>query len=106
VLAVPDEERRVRLATKIVAEGLSVREAENLARLYLAGEMERTPRPISPKSYKLVARRLRRLLGTAVRVKQTQKNGKIEIDFQNEEDLERIFRLIAAEEAATGEATA
>jgi ParB family chromosome partitioning protein len=106
VLAVPDEERRIRLANKVVSEGLSVREAENLARLYLAGEMERTPRLISPKSYKLVARRLRRLLGTAVRVKQTQKNGKIEIDFQNEEDLERIFRLISVEEAPTGEATA
>jgi ParB family chromosome partitioning protein len=106
VLSVLDEERRIRLATKIVADALSVREAENLARLYLAGEMERTPRPISPKSYKLVARRLRRLLGTAVRVKQTQKNGKIEIDFQNEEDLERIFRLISTEDAGAGEATA
>lgn len=106
VLSVPDEERRVRLATKVVEEGLSVRETENLARLYLAGDVERTPRPISPKSYKLVARRLRRLLGTAVRVKQTQKTGKIEIDFQNEEDLERIFRLMSAEGVAeTGEAT-
>ena len=106
VLSVPDDQKRIRLATKIVDEGLSVREAENLARLYLAGEMERAPRPATPKAYKLVARRLRRVLGTAVRVKQVQNKGKIEIDFQNEEDLERIFRLISSDPASGGGAEA
>jgi ParB family chromosome partitioning protein len=95
VLSVPDEEKRVRLANKIVEQGLSVREAENLSRLYLAGEVERSPRPVTPKSYKLVARRLRKQLGTAVRVKQTQNKGKIEIDFQNEEELERIYKALS-----------
>jgi ParB family chromosome partitioning protein len=95
VLGVTDEEKRVRLANRIVEQGLSVREAENLARLYLAGEAERSPRPVTPKSYKLVARRLRKHLGTAVRVKQTQNKGKIEIDFQNEEDLERIYTMLS-----------
>jgi ParB family transcriptional regulator, chromosome partitioning protein len=95
VLSVPDEEKRVRLANKIVESGLSVREAENLARLYLAGEAERSPRPVAPKSYKLVARLLRKRLGTAVRVKQTQNKGKIEIDFQNEEELERIYKALS-----------
>lgn len=96
VLSVPDEDRRVRLATKIVEEGLSVREAEQLARLFAAGQnAERKPRPVSPKSYKIVARKLRRLLATNVRVKQTAEKGKIEIDFQGEEELERIFRLLS-----------
>ena len=102
VLSVPDELRRVRLATKVVDEGLSVRAAENLARLYAAGDVERTPRPTTPKAYKLVARRLRRLLGTVVRVKQTTKKGKIEIDFQGDDDLERIFNLIQSETTADG----
>lgn len=101
VLSVPDEDRRVRLAAKIVEEGLSVREAEQLARLLAAGQSaERKPRPISPKSYKIVARKLRRLLATNVRVKQTAEKGKIEIDFQGEEELERIFRLLS--EGPTG----
>jgi ParB family chromosome partitioning protein len=105
VLSVPDEEKRVRLANKIVEQGLSVREAENLSRLYLAGEVERSPRPVTPKSYKLVARRLRKQLGTAVRVKQTQNKGKIEIDFQNEEELERIYKALSGPGgAAKGEA--
>jgi ParB family chromosome partitioning protein len=102
VLSLGDEQKRVRLATKIVDDGLSVREAENLARLYLAGEMERAPRPATPKAYKLVARRLRRVLGTAVRVKQAQNKGKIEIDFQSEEDLERIFLLISSDPTTAG----
>lgn len=94
ILSVPDEAMRVRLADKIIADGLSVRDTENLARLYAAGQAERAPRPQTPKSFKIVARKLRRILGTGVRVRQTQKKGKIEIEFHGEEELERIFRLL------------
>lgn len=96
VLAVPDEALRVRLAQKIVDEGLSVREAENMARLFAAGQTEREPRPAAPKSFKIVARKLRRMLGTNVRVRLTPKKGRIEIDFTGEEDLGRIFGLLTA----------
>ena len=95
VLSVPDEAVRLRLAQKIVDDGLSVREAENLARLFAAGQTERTPRPASPKAFKVVARKLRRRLGTNVRVKLTKDKGKIEIDFHGEEELERIFQLLS-----------
>jgi ParB family chromosome partitioning protein len=94
VLAVPDEERRIKLAARIVADGLSVREAENLARLFAAGGEDRAPRPVSPKSFKIVARKLRRLLATNVRVRKTSTKSKIEIDFTDEEELERIFRIL------------
>lgn len=103
VLSVPDEDARLRLANKIVEEGLSVREAENVARLIAAGQTARAPRPVAPKSYKLVARKLRRMLATNVRVKQTKDKGKIEIEFQGEEELERIFRRLAEGEAVTPE---
>lgn len=95
VLSVPDEPARVRLANKIADEGLSVREAENLARLIAAGQAERPSRPVSPKSYKLVARRLRRLLGTNVRVKAGKDKSKIEIEFRDEHELERIYKVLA-----------
>lgn len=94
VLTVPDEAMRLKLAEKLIAEGLSVREAENLARLYAAGQAERAPRPVTPKSFKVVARKLRLVLGTNVRVRQSAKKGKIEIDFHGEDDLERIFRAL------------
>lgn len=95
ILSVTDEERRVKLAERIVADGLSVREAETLARLFAAGGAERAPRPVAPKSFKIVARKLRRLLSTNVRVKQAANKCKIEIEFQGEEELERIFRLLS-----------
>lgn len=102
VLSVPDETARMKLAKRIVDDGLSVREAENLARLFAAGQTDRVPRPATPKSFKVVARQLRRRLGTNVRVKLVKDRGKIEIDFQGEEDLDRIYRLLAQEEAAAG----
>jgi len=100
VLSVPDEAVRLKLAQRIVDDGLSVREAENLARLYAAGQTERAPRPAAPKSFKVVARKLRRLLATNVRVKLTKDKGKIEIDFQGEDELERIFLLLSEGEGA------
>jgi ParB family chromosome partitioning protein len=95
VLGVPDEGLRLKLAHKVAEEGLSVREAEALARLFAAGQADRAPRPQSPKSFKIIARKLRRLLGTNVRVRLTPKKGKIEIDFAGEDDLARIFGLLA-----------
>ena len=107
VLSVPDDEIRSKLAKRIVEDGLSVRDTENLARLYAAGQTERAPRPATPKAFKVVARKLRRFLGTNVKVKLTKDKGKIEIDFHGEEELERIFRLLTeAEKMASAGAEA
>lgn len=94
ILSVPDETARVRLAAKIADEGLSVREAESLARLIAAGQGDRPARPATPKSFKQVARTLRRLLGTNVRVKQGKDKNKIEIEFRDEQELERIYKML------------
>lgn len=105
VLSVPDDDRRVKLAQKIVEDGLSVREAETLARLFAAGQTGATSqRTVSPKSYKIVARKLRRLLETNVRVRQTAGKGKIEIDFHGEEELARLFKMLAEGPSKTKEA--
>jgi len=104
VLSVPEEASRIKLAEKIVADGLSVREAENLARLFAAGQLAREPRPATPKSFKQVARSLRRLLGTNVRVKQGKDKNKIEIEFRSEDELQRIFELISTADAPEQEA--
>ncbi|MGB4440749.1 MAG: ParB/RepB/Spo0J family partition protein [Coriobacteriia bacterium] len=94
ILSVNEDDRRHTLARKCVEEGLSVREAESLAKLLAAGASIHSQRPVAPKSYKIVARKLRRLLMTSVRVRQTATKGKIEIDFHDEADLERIMRLL------------
>lgn len=99
VLSVPDEEGRIKLARKIADEKLSVRVAENLARLYAATGLERTKRPPSPRSFKTVARKLRQYLDTNVRVKSVRGKNRIEIEFKDEDDLQRIFASIEGDES-------
>lgn len=91
ILAVPYEEQRIKLADKVVAEGLSVRATENLAPLFSVGQTPRTPRPVMPQSYKRAARVLRQALNTNVKVKSSRGKNKIEIEFKDEEELTRIL---------------
>lgn len=91
ILAVPYEEQRIKLADKVVAEGLSVRATENLAPLFSVGETPRAPRPVMPQSYKRAARVLRQALNTNVKVKSIRGKNKIEIEFKDEKELTRIL---------------
>lgn len=91
ILAVPYEDARIKLAEKVVAEGLSVRATENLAPLFSAGETPKTSRPATPQSFKKAARVLRQVFNTNVRVKSSRGKNKIEIEFKDEEELSRIL---------------
>lgn len=91
ILAVPYEDARIRLAEKVVAEGLSVRATENLAPLFSAAETPKTSRPATPQSFKKAARVLRQVFNTNVRVKSSRGKNKIEIEFKDEEELSRIL---------------
>lgn len=94
ILSLPDEEVRIKLAKKILEENLTVRETENIARLFGSQGLERTKRNPSPRSFAIVARKLRKLLQTGVRVKTVRGKNKIEIEFSDENDLERILAAI------------
>ncbi|MEG0070772.1 MAG: ParB/RepB/Spo0J family partition protein [Raoultibacter sp.] len=97
ILSIPSKEGRQKLTEKLVAETLSVREAETLARLITGRQLlSETPtkREPAPKSFKTAARGLREVLGTNVRVKTVQGKNKIEIEFKDEEDLERLFEQL------------
>ena len=98
ILAVPFEDARIKLAEKVVQDGLSVRATENLAPLFSVTEEERKPRPVTPQSYKKAARVLRQALNTNVRVKNTRGKNKIEIEFKDEEELQGILEKIVTEE--------
>ena len=96
ILAVPTVAGRQKLTEKLVKEKLSVRETESIARLMankppLEGIAKRTP---APKSFKKVAHSLKNVLATPVRVKTVQGKNKIEIEFKDEADLERIYKLM------------
>ena len=96
ILSVPTVEGRQKLTEKLVSEKLSVRETESIARLLgnkppAGGTSKRTP---APKSFKKVAHSLKNVFATPVRVKTVQGKNKIEIEFKDEADLERIYKLI------------
>ena len=94
ILSVADDDKRIDLANRVVKEGLSVRETEALARLFSAGRTEQVRNPPLPQSYKKVAHQLRKTLDTNVRIKNSRGRNRIEIEFRDEEDLERILDLI------------
>ncbi len=94
ILAVDDAERMQRLADRIVEEGLSVREAEAVAR-----------RPASPTRRAVragrrrdgldeLAQRLEDHLDTRVKIALTARKGQISIDFSTVQDLHRIVRQL------------
>ena len=98
ILAVPYEDARIKLAEKVVAEGLSVRATEHLAPLFSVAETPKVPRPVTPQSYKRAAKVLRQTFNTNVRVKNSRGKNKIEIEFKDEEDLTRILSQIIGEQ--------
>lgn len=98
ILAVPYEESRVKLAEKVVNEGLSVRATERLAPLFSVTEEPRAPRPVTPQSFKRAARVLRQTLNTNVRVKNTRGKNKIEIEFKDEEELSTILERLVGDQ--------
>lgn len=94
ILAVPYEDARIKLAERVVAEGLSVRATEHLAPLFSVGDQPKAPRPVTPQSYKKAARVLRQVFNTNVRVKSTRGKSKIEIEFKDEDELASILSQI------------
>ena len=89
---------RIKLAEKVVAEGLSVRATENLAPLFSVGDTPRAPRPVTPQSYKKAARVLRQVFNTNVKVRATRGKNKIETEFKHEDDLQRILASMVESE--------
>ncbi len=98
ILSVKNEVAQEKLIEKLKEQKLTVRETEQLARLFSGREtnMEQpsTRQPL-PTAYKKVAKALRDVLQTNVRIKSVKGKNKIEIEFSDEDDLRRIFDEIA-----------
>ena len=95
ILAVPFEDSRIKLANKVVEEGLSVRATERLAPLFSVNTDVSARRTVTPASYKKAARALRQVFDTNVKVKAIRGKNKIEIEFKDEDDLKRILDLMS-----------
>ena len=100
ILSVSEKADRLSLTKKIVDDNLTVRDAENLARL-ISGRKNAaastTPREPVPAVYKSAAKTLRETLKTPVKIRSSKGKNKIEIEFKDEKDLQRLFKKITGE---------
>jgi ParB family chromosome partitioning protein len=99
LLALQDRDQQDELASRIVAEGLSVRATEELVALTASGAAPRTRakptrRPTAPALDEL-ANKLSDTLETRVKVELGRRKGKITVEFGSIDDLERIVAVIA-----------
>ena len=93
LLSIPDIDKRFQLAQRIIDEDLSVRQTENLAKFI----QKKQPVKKGPSPNKLeldaFADKLSQSFGTKVKISQNSKKGKIEIDYYNNKDFDRIIKL-------------
>lgn len=96
LLGIADPEFQETLARKIAGSGLSVRQVEEAVRAHAAQAEADAPEPgrTKPPALLELEELLSERLATRVRVGLGARKGKIEIDFADLEDLERIFRLL------------
>lgn len=93
LLAIEDPEQQYLIAQKVFDEKLSVREVEKLVK-----NLNKPPKPARQENttlnviYQDISERLKQSLGTKVSI-QAKENGagKIEIEFYNHEDLDRLL---------------
>ncbi|CUU57312.1 chromosome partitioning protein, ParB family [Parafrankia irregularis] len=97
LLSLDDADAQDRLATRIVAEGLSVRAVEEIVALGEEGPRKRAPRkPRSPvPALTQIADRLADRLETRVKVDMGRNKGRITVEFATLEDLERIVEAMS-----------
>ena len=94
LLGLADEAAQLRVARDVLARNLSVRETEALVKK--AGEPEPVKAAVEKDVHTRAAEeRLRFALGTRVRIVRKRKGGHVEIDFGSEDELQRIFELLA-----------
>jgi len=100
LLALDSEAAQLRLAARVVKQGLSVRAVENMV-------ASRGEKPVSPKSaaksptdpnVRAAALELERRLGTRVKIRGDGRRGAIEISYFSAQDLSRIYDLIVREQ--------
>ena len=96
ILSLEDHDKQKELHSQILKKGLSVRQAENLAKR-IKEKKEKTPLKQDDRKdifFAEIENELKRWLSTQVKVSKKRKGGKIVIDFYSPEELDRILARI------------
>jgi ParB family transcriptional regulator, chromosome partitioning protein len=100
LLGTPDRAFQEQLARRVVSEDLSVRDVEEAIRARedtpaaRASEKTQTGRRLRPPGLLELEELLGDFLETRVRITMGPKHGRVQIDFANLEDLERVYRVM------------
>lgn len=96
LLGLESEEEQLKLAEEIVARKLSVRETEQAVKKASAGPAMRensTPQQ-NDANIRAAELKMKRHLGTQVKIHLSQNGGKIEVEFSSMSELDRIYSVI------------
>ena len=94
LLAISDPVEIERIASKIIAEGLSVRATEELISFGVPKKAGQNKKLSSLGKYRELEEQLENSLNTRVRIKGGKSGGKIAIEFADGNDLQRIIKEI------------
>ena len=97
ILGLPNEEKQIEVANRAAAHGQSVRDVERIVRRLTdeRGNPDSEARTQDP-NVKAAVKQLEETLGTRVRiVEKSEQRGRIEIEYYSQDDLQRIYGLIA-----------
>ena len=99
ILRLSDENLQIELANKVIAEELSVRVTETLAKKITEENIKEVPKKVKEKDVFIVdvEERLRNIFGTKVNISKGKKKGKIEIEYYNEDELNNIVSMLLEE---------
>ncbi|HUU43342.1 MAG TPA: ParB/RepB/Spo0J family partition protein [Planctomycetota bacterium] len=93
ILALRDPQAQARLCQRILRDGLSVRQAEQIVSGAPPGARKAAGRPVAPHIRELQDR-LAQALGASVIIRERKKGGRIIIDFKTHDDFDRILALV------------
>ena len=94
LLALPDEAAQRRVGRDVIARGLSVRDTEALVRHETTPKPEAPPAPKVDANTRAAEEKLKLALGTRVRIIRKGRGGRIELDFTNEAELQRLYEKL------------
>lgn len=100
ILKLPTESSQVYMATRVVTQGLSVRQVEEIVKgtsekpNIVTLKKSEKPVPDDP-NVRAALETLERTLGTRVRLKGNDTRGKIIIEYYTANDLQRIYEILA-----------
>jgi ParB family chromosome partitioning protein len=94
ILAVEGRPAQVEAARRIIHKGLSVREAENLAKTWGAEGKKKSRIKKKDPQIESLQEKLIHSLGTKVRIHHKGKKGSIEIEYYSLDELERLLDIL------------